>query len=997
MDVTHRKAARRRLRTSLFAAIAVLVVPSLRAADPKIAFDIPAGEFTQAIIEFYKQTQVEILYASPGSVDHLKTRAVSGELDVVTALTKMLEGTGFTFEFENARSVLLKRAAEPSALGSNTEVGADVEASGSVGRSPGYVSTLAAMQASEFQDVVVTGSLIRGVLDITSPLVRITKKEMRSTAYATVHDALQALPSNAGGGFSDDFTGNSGNYNRGTSPNLRGLGYGATLVLVNGRRQPLAGSAADFVDLSNIPWNVVERIEVLPDGTSALYGSDAIAGVVNIITRENLDGAETQGRFASGLGGGDEKVFAQMFGTHWDTGRWLASYQFSERSALAASDRRYTANADKRSLGGSDHRSFWGNPGNILDPGTLEPIFAIPRGQDGTMLSSADLLPGANRHNTFATYDLAPRRQMHSFLMNGAQHLSDRIELYGEARLSERRAEQREFQLDQLLVVPASNPFFLDAYGGLPFVLMAYSFDNDLGPIGFHGKTLSYDLAMGLRADLGRAWHVDMVASYGREDLRWTNTNMPNLDAVDAALADSDPRTAFNPFGDGSFTNAATIEAIRSKTSSQITSDIKVASFVADGPLLDLPTGALKAAFGVEARQEALNQRLSDITPARFGRDIASVFAELSLPLIGGPDDPRLIPRLELSLAGRYEKYSDFGQTFNPKIGLRWVPLPWAKLRGSWGTSFKAPKLLDLYDTSQNAAALIVLADPKAVNGQSPVLVRQGNNANLKQETAETWTVGIDFMPTISPGLTVSLTYYDINYEDRILIPGPSSPFGILMQEQQWAGAITRNPSRQQIDEICNGPDFFGSASDCLNSLPAAIVDFRLRNLAITSTRGVDLKLDYALDTQLGAFDLALSGNQVFAFDQALSSASERDSVIDTVGNPLSFRIRASAEWEQHGRNQHGFNAGTTLDHTGGYRDINASFASPVDAFTTLDLRLGYRPNVHGGWMGNSQINLSVVNVFNAAPPFIDRNFGYDVQNSDPIGRIVAVYIEKSW
>ena len=195
---------------------------------------------------------------------------------------------------------------------------------------------------------------------------------MKETAYATVQDALQVLPMNSGAAPSEDFAGNGGNYNRGTGPNLRGIGYGATLVLVNGRRQPLAGSDADFVDTSNIPWSAVERIEVLPDGASALYGSDAIAGVMNIVMREDLEGAETQGRFASALGGSDEKMFAQLFGSRWDTGKWLLAYQFSERGSLAAADRRYTASADKRPLGGSDYRSFMGNPGNIIDPDTLE-------------------------------------------------------------------------------------------------------------------------------------------------------------------------------------------------------------------------------------------------------------------------------------------------------------------------------------------------------------------------------------------------------------------------------------------------------------------------------------------------------------------------------------------------------------------------------------------------------------------------------------------------
>ncbi len=283
-----------------------------------------------------------------------------GTFELREALAMLLEGTGFTFEFENSRSVLLRREA--------TEGSASTDVARPLGRALPDLPTLNAALLTPINDVVVTGTYIHGALDIVSPLVRVERREMKGSAYATVQDALQGLPMNSGASPSDDFSGNAGNYNRGTAPNLRGIGYGATLVLVNGRRQPLAGSDADFVDTSNIPWSAVERIEVLPDGASALYGSDAIAGVVNIVMREDIEGAETQARLGSALGGPDEKMFAQLFGRRWDTGKWLFSYQYSERGSLAAADRRYTSNADKRPLGGTDHRSLMGNPGNIIDP-----------------------------------------------------------------------------------------------------------------------------------------------------------------------------------------------------------------------------------------------------------------------------------------------------------------------------------------------------------------------------------------------------------------------------------------------------------------------------------------------------------------------------------------------------------------------------------------------------------------------------------------------------
>jgi outer membrane receptor for ferrienterochelin and colicin len=177
--------------------------------------------------------------------------------------------------------------------------------------------------------VVVTGSLIRGVLDMMAPLMMVSHREMTQTGYASVQDALQALPLTSLAGPREDL-GVNGNYNRGAGINLRGLGVGATLVLVNGHRQPAAGLDGEFVDVSNIPWSAVDRIEVLPSGASALYGSDAIAGVVNIIMRENLQGADTQVRLAESPGGADQRLVSQLLGTHWGTGKALLAYEYSE-------------------------------------------------------------------------------------------------------------------------------------------------------------------------------------------------------------------------------------------------------------------------------------------------------------------------------------------------------------------------------------------------------------------------------------------------------------------------------------------------------------------------------------------------------------------------------------------------------------------------------------------------------------------------------------------
>ena len=291
-------------------------------------------------------------------------------------------------------------------------------------------------------------------------------------------------------------------------PTCAALATEQRFVFVNGRRQPLAGSDADFVDTSNIPWSAVERIEILPDGASARIWLRC-----NRRSGEHRDarghrGAETQARLGSALGGPDEKMFAQLFGRRWDTGKWLFSYQYSERGSLAAADRRYTSNADKRPLGGTDHRSLMDNPGNIIDPSTFA-LLAIPSGQDGTHLSVGNLLEGrVNRSNFYESYELMPQRLMHSVFANVSQQIGGRVELFAEARMTQRKSRQRLRPHDDLIEVPEVNPFNPYDAGS---VLVAYSFLNDLGPVTYAGSTRSFDGAVGLRVE---RWGMSGAPTY---------------------------------------------------------------------------------------------------------------------------------------------------------------------------------------------------------------------------------------------------------------------------------------------------------------------------------------------------------------------------------------------------------------------------------------------------------------------------------------------------
>lgn len=969
------------------------------AAGPTVAFHIPAGHAPQTLRQFYLQSQVRVLYLAD-AVKGVQTQAVSGELEVSDALAQMLQGTGLSYEFEGGYSAVIKRATDVAAA----PYTATTPSSRGEGPNIPVPPPSDTGGQTKVEEVLVTGSLIHGVFDITSPLVAVDRKEMKRTGYATVQDAVQVLPL-AATVTRGEVVGGVGNYSLGAGINLRGLGDGATLVLVNGRRQPVAGATGDFVDVSHIPWSMVDHIEVLPDGGSALYGSDAIAGVANIILRHDVESAETQLRYGMAPGGGEELLAAQLVGHRWENGRWLAGYQYYERTSLAAADRDYTANADKRSLGGRDHRSVRSNPGNILDPQTLQPVFAIPRGQDGTSLGPSDLLPGViNYRNQFADIELLPDKQAHNFYFAASQDLRERLELFAEGRYGQRDIRQRRLtdREGTLLFVPATNPFFVDPFGGAPFVVVGYDFSNELGPYSVDGRTRNYLGTLGLKAAFNNSWRTSLSASYGAEELRWTDSGGVNLNALNAALADPDPATAFNPFGDGSQTSLATIDSIRAVNQLDTRSEIASIELMADGPLLDLPSGIGKAAIGAEYREESLSVDIRNETfgqasiPAQFRRKIAAIFTELAVPLIGSATDSRAAPRLELSLAGRYEQYDDFGHTYNPKIGLRWMPLAFVKLRASWGTSFRAPNLVDL-DDMRNVSGLVPFADPRSPNGLANTLVLQGGNPDLKEERATTWTAGLDLAPPALPGFQLSLTGYSIDYEDQVSQPGPRNPFEILFEEAQWAPVITRNPSQSQIDAICASPQFLGNPSQCRTTPPSVIVDIRKHNLAMTRVKGLDLMLNQSFDTNVGPFNIQVNGTHVFHFKRAFTQTAPVVDAIDTAYNPLALRLRGTVEWHRHAAHEPGFGVNLTANYTGGYQDGDSPLRHSVDAWTTLDLGLSYRTEKRGGWTDDTEFALNAVNVLDEDPPFVDREWGYDFFNAQPTGRVLGAYVSKKW
>lgn len=864
----------------------------------------------------------------------------------------------------------------------------------------------AQVETESKDDIVVTGTRIRGAAPAGAHVVAIDRKDIERSGYATTQQIIQSLPQNFGGGPNEGTAGFStrnnatANFGLGSSVNLRGLGATSTLTLVDGNRIALGGVSGSFVDLSLIPSSAIERIELLADGASALYGSDAVAGVVNVKLRNSFRGIEARFRYGA-ADGFDEWQAGVLGGFGWRNGRLMLGYEYFRRGNLAAADRSYVTE-DLRAFGGPDYRRSFANPGTIVAGGRS---YGVPRGQDGTRLTPADLLVGQpNLADGRANTDVLPDVERHALFASVSQDLAPWLRFKVQGFFARRRSQSRLLPDNAgNVVVPVTNPFYVDPTGTNAPIIVNYSFEKDLGVETARANVRAWSTVAGFEADIGR-WSAGLHGSYAVQSERSRTDNVPNYFYLRQTLADPDPRTAYNLFGDGSFTSPATIDKVRGFFAVRGQSRIWSTAAKFEGPLFELPGGAARLAFGGEYRRERYDARSTsygstptpvDAGSAGFplGRSITAGYAELLFPIAGPDNGWAGVEMLTFSLAGRIERYSDFGTTANPKVGLTWSPGGGLSFRGSYGTSFRAPSFVDIRSgrgTSQFAPFQI--PDPASPTGTTAALALFGANPEIGPEKARTWTIGADFMPKAIPGLRASLTYFDLSYRDRIANAGAEFR-SFLSNRAIYGELVTDNPEAATVAAYYRDENFlnpFGIAAGDIK----AILDARMRNLSTVRLHGLDFDLGYGTKWEATAIEVGFSGSYLIAMNQRITANAPVIDVVSTFGNPVDLRLRGRLS-VSHGP----WSAAAFVNYTGGYRNLVVMPVERVASWTTADLSLTRQLD---GLVPGARLSLSVTNLFDRKPPYVNNPTlfsasGFDPDNASPVGRLVALQLVTSW
>ncbi|MCW3838181.1 TonB-dependent receptor domain-containing protein [Sphingomonas canadensis] len=614
-----------------------------------------------------------------------------------------------------------------------------------------------------------------------------------------------------------------------------------------------------------------------------------------------------------------------------------------------------------------------------------------------------------NRGDRWIGVDLLPEQRRHSVFASFSQDIFSGLRFYARGQ-----ATWRNFSIavqssgDARRTVPVANPFYVDPLGTRQPVGVMYSFTRDLGPERTAGRVTAYGGTAGLEAQFG-AWRIDGHGTWGRQVEHYGLFNRINTARLALALADTNPATAYNLFGDGPSTNPATIESIRGYTLRDYGGWSWSAAIRADGPLFALPAGTTRLAVGAEFRKDrykdigtrtytsTLTPVPLAVTPYPGARTVKSAYAELLLPVFG--EGMRLpgFYKLDISAAIRAERYSDFGDTHNPKLSLAWETVRGLTLRATFGKSFRAPIFPEL---RQDPASMAYYAwsapDPQSLTGSSNMLVIAGNDPDLHPERATTWTVGADLKPQFLPGFQAGVTWFKVDYTDRIATPRPNLG-NFLINRDVYDAILTPNPSAPQIAEFYASPYFLDLTGIPKTATFVAIADARLQNLSSVRQSGLDVNLSYAFDLAGGRTEFGGSATYIFYIKQALTETAPSIDVINTIGNPIDLRARAHVSWSNGG-----FSATLFGNYVAAYTNKTVSPFEPVSAWTTFDLNLSYAFTDKSGPFSGLRVALTGNNIFNREPPYVNYTAGtytaaFDAENANPLGRFVALQVTKKW
>jgi iron complex outermembrane receptor protein len=843
-----------------------------------------------------------------------------------------------------------------------------------------------AAEKDSVERIQVTGSHIqRTDMEGPSPLTSLSAEDIANSGVTDLIGLFTKLPMAGQGTFSTQGNSSDNTSNGGSSVSLRGLGADSTLILVNGRRVSVSPFANNidtaFVDINNIPLAAIKRVDILKDGASATYGSDAVAGVINIILRDDVEGAEISAKLGDTAdGGGKEKNLSIVWGSSTEKSSHTFALDYFDREEILYADRDYSKSANQKALRpndpfATDFRSSSGFPGTIALASNSTNRLPDTFGND--VCAAEDIVGNLCRYDYAPVMTSVPATERASFIYLGKYEINDNLRGFAELNGQHSKTTIRGAGS------PSFNELFMAGdnlnhpFADLPeheFYQQDLTMRRRMLDIGNREKRVTsnyYRSIIGLQGELND-WNWEIAYNYIKSESTERGVNgFPNSrrtqEAIDSGL--------WNPF-EPSTNSQESLDFIETTTTRIGKSTSKSFDGKVSGSLMEMAHGDLGLAVGVEYREESISDNPDDqflrgevfgteATQANGSRDNTSIFAELAIPVLDN---------LEVQVALRHEDYSDFGTTTDPKVAFIWQTTDSLSLRGSYGTAFRAPSLhqigLGNTDESPNLVDSVRCAAVgnvnKACEPQEYTAVLSGND-ELGPEESKSYNLGLIY--EIAENMDFSVDYYDYDIEN------------VITKDTQF-----------KFSTLGNDPSVVERLPSNIAGDPGEVVRIfdQYENIGNITTSGLDVEANYGLETDMGDFRFTYALNYVLSYEDARPNADGSMRIDTQEGDFEQPEVRWSFNtvWVQGD-----WNASMAVNYVGEFKQ-DASVAtegmSDIDSLTTVDTTVNYIG------IKDTTLSIGATNLFNEEPPFSYHEFtGFVSGTHNSQGRFV--YVKASY
>lgn len=855
------------------------------------------------------------------------------------------------------------------------------------------------------------------------PLTSIDEEELQLWADLSPISSLRDQPF-AYGNANTENDSNGGNGSAGA--NIRGLGNLSTLTLINGRRaggnSAVRSQHGGFADLNLIPTAAIRKIDVVTDGTSVAYGSDAVAGTVNVLLHDSFTGNRIDTSYSNTTDGdAAEKSFSFLSGIDLNEKTNLVLLgSWYQRNAIDAHDRGISQDADHRAQGGQDQGSptFPGRirttvGGELIRVDLSDPSLGY-RAWDPT-----DPAEPVGLYNFSEFAPAIPEQERQSVMAHLTHDLGNGLELLGEFLYSEttfsnglapapwtaaNSAFEHKNLYDAIIGPPGSpSPHFPASVPQDELSQVGYR-SFELGNLNVTQKKDALRGLFGLRGQMGE-WHWEAAGLLIETELEAHWSGIADARRLEGSIIDG----SFNPFA-GAFGTGSTVQVDTSVVSYDNAAALRAAESTADinyeesyssfdiktgGPAFELPAGSVQVLIGAEYRQEEIETRVDEliqtgnnlggpilVSPFAAEREVTSFFAEATVPLLSASNNDAA-QILDLHLAIRYEDYTDEGNATNTydafvyKCGLTYSPKQWIQFRASYGTSFRAPTLTESF--GEPVVASYIYDDPSGPTPDSariPTLV--SGNPDLDPEKSTNLNLGFTMQSEPDRGWRLAIDYYRIQTEDAVVNSG---------QDVVNRGAAFRDGSGNLF-----------------------LVFAEWFNAAEVLTDGIDYKLSYQQPTAAGHWQATLGVNQVLTYQVKAFDGGPTVSYLGRIVDPRAsneniagpgsiprYKGYARLIWVHHN-----LTLGGTVNYIHSLED-NPAFTSDgssrtVVAWTSLDLLARYNWSDSAcDLLRDTTVTVGIENVTNEAPPFAAGAFadGYDSSLYSLEGRRISISLSR--